>query len=68
MNEYYYQGGVVTKTYGRIWSFYVRNAKAEAADDAKKLAAKHGGAPIVEYWPREYGPDRFGAPRRIIYL
>jgi hypothetical protein len=51
-NKYCYQGGVVTK-YGRVWSINIYGTMDGAIWDAKKLAAKHEGTPIVEYWPKK---------------
>jgi len=38
------------------WSAHTRWSREAAEREARRLAQKMGGRPIVEYWPRDRGP------------
>lgn len=53
MSSYYHAG---TRTDDRTyWSNHTRRTQEAAAIEARKMAAKFGGRPIVESWDRSWG-------------
>lgn len=55
MSCYYHAGAQNQKTNDVRWSDATRRTAAAAEAEARKMASRHGGCPIVEYWDRTHG-------------
>lgn len=53
MRNYYHAGTEISGTVS--WSEHTRLTREAAETEARHLAAKRGGRPIVEWWPRSAG-------------
>jgi hypothetical protein len=51
----YYHAGSMDENNEVRWSDKTRKLSHVAEAEARKIAAKHGGKPIVEYWDRRNG-------------
>lgn len=54
MSNYYHAGSQDENNDVR-WSDSTRRTAAAAEKEARQMAKKHGGKPIVEYWDRKCG-------------
>ncbi|MBU0703571.1 MAG: hypothetical protein KKC18_06865 [Chloroflexi bacterium] len=53
-DSFYYHAGCGTADIWR-WSEHTRHSHRTAAAEARKMARRYGGRPIVEWWDREHG-------------
>lgn len=51
----YYHAGTQDENNDVRWSDATRKTASAAEKEAKQMAKKFGGKPIVEYWDREHG-------------
>lgn len=52
---YYYHAGAMCANGDVRWSDSTRRSSEVAEREAKAMARKYGGKPVVEYWKREHG-------------
>lgn len=50
----YYHAGSMSDGYF-VWSDHTRRTRAAAVVEARRMARKHGGSAVVEYWDRDHG-------------
>ena len=58
MNKYYHAGSQRETELGEVrvnWSDKTRRSASAAESEARKLARRDGGKPVVEFWDREHG-------------
>ena len=55
MSARYYHAGCIPGSGVLEWSPWTYRTRQTAERAAKKLAARHGGAAVIEWWDRSHG-------------
>lgn len=54
MSNYYHAGAQIDGS-NVVWSDATRKTASAAEKEAKQMAKRHGGKPVVECWSRQHG-------------
>ena len=54
MTSHYFHAGCGTEEW-TYWSDHTRRSYDRAVAEARRMARRHGGTPIVEWWERRHG-------------